>query len=187
MPDSDKWEPLDSLGPTGSTVARNIERLRKARGLAFTELASRLEKVGRAIPTLGLRKIESGGRRVDTDDLVALALALNVSPITLLIPPSDDNGVTVHVTSASAAVTVEEFWEWLTANRPLPAPSGAESEGDLWFGFVRNAWPAWRLRQVHALLQREFDRTGEYRNPTRPISPWFTDSDVERNLDGNDK
>jgi transcriptional regulator with XRE-family HTH domain len=33
-----------------------------------------------------LSQIETGGRRVDVDDLVAIAYVLNVNPITLLFP-----------------------------------------------------------------------------------------------------
>ena len=74
------------LGPTGETVRTNIQRLRRARGLGFAELSRELDRLGRTIPPLGLRRIEDGERRVDVDDLVALAAALWVSPVLLLLP-----------------------------------------------------------------------------------------------------
>ena len=90
--------PIDSIGATGAVVARNISRLRRDQGLAYTELSKRLSELGRPIPTLGLRKIESGGRRVDVDDVIALSLALAVSPITLFMPyPLDDAGELLDV------------------------------------------------------------------------------------------
>lgn len=58
--------------------------------MQYQELAERLEKVGRPIPVLGLRRIESEERRVDADDLVALAIVLNVSPVRLLMPYTID-------------------------------------------------------------------------------------------------
>jgi hypothetical protein len=60
--------------------------LRETQNLGYTKLASILEEMGRPIPELGLRRIESGDRRVDVDDLMALAMALGVSPVTLLMP-----------------------------------------------------------------------------------------------------
>jgi transcriptional regulator with XRE-family HTH domain len=68
-------------------VRANLQRLREAQNLGFTKLARILdEEIGRPIPELGLRRIESGDRRVDVDDLMALAAALDVSPATLLMP-----------------------------------------------------------------------------------------------------
>ena len=74
------------LGDTGAAVARNVSRLRKAIGLNYTDLSTRLANIGRDIPPLAVRRIEEGNRRVDVDDLVALAIALGVSPATLLMP-----------------------------------------------------------------------------------------------------
>jgi hypothetical protein len=42
--------------------------------------------LGRPIPPLGLRHLEAGNRRIDVDDLVVLADALDVSPLMLLLP-----------------------------------------------------------------------------------------------------
>jgi len=74
------------LGPTGQQVQLNVKRLREARQLTYTELAARLKGVGRPIPILGLRRIEEGDRRVDSDDLIALARVLGVPPVSLLLP-----------------------------------------------------------------------------------------------------
>jgi transcriptional regulator with XRE-family HTH domain len=75
-------------GPTSKRVSENVERLRKDRGLSQAQLAQRLVEVGRPMRDTAVSKIERGTRRVDADDLVALALALNVSPLTILLPPA---------------------------------------------------------------------------------------------------
>lgn len=54
--------------------------------MVYAELSRKLAEMGREIPPLGLRRIETGERRVDVDDLVALALALDLSPLALLLP-----------------------------------------------------------------------------------------------------
>lgn len=80
----DKKNPL---GPIGEQVRANVERVRDARGMTKKELSEKVGGLGRPIPPLGISRVEAGTRRVDADDLVALALALNVSPLALLLPP----------------------------------------------------------------------------------------------------
>lgn len=81
-------KPGRQLGPTGEAVRANIRSLRDRERISGAELSARLKKIGRPIPPLGIQRIEAGSRRVDTDDLVALAVALGVSPIRLLMPES---------------------------------------------------------------------------------------------------
>jgi transcriptional regulator with XRE-family HTH domain len=76
------------LGEVGHTVKAQIRRLREQRGLSLQGLSERLETVGRPILASGLSKIEAGTRRVDVDDLVALAEALGTAPDDLLTAPN---------------------------------------------------------------------------------------------------
>jgi transcriptional regulator with XRE-family HTH domain len=77
------------IGITGSNVADNVLRLRKVRGLTVRTLSARLTEGGRSIPPSGLTRIELRERRVDVDDLVALAAALEVEPSQLMLSPSE--------------------------------------------------------------------------------------------------
>lgn len=97
-------------GPTSRQVAANLARIRQARGLSTTRLAAALEDLGQPIPPTGITRIEKGQRRVDTDDLVALALALNVSPLTLLLPPR--NGQELAALTSACEVTARTAWKW---------------------------------------------------------------------------
>src|SRR6476659_4961943 len=90
------------LGPIGVELTHNVRRLRGE--LGYAELSRRLGEMGREIPPLGLRRIEAGTRRVDADDLVALAVALGVSPITLLMPAADGQSEQVEVTGVDGPV-----------------------------------------------------------------------------------
>jgi hypothetical protein len=112
--------------------------------MQYMVLAERLEKVGRPIPVLGLRRIESEERRVDADDLVDWAIVLGVSPVTLLMPYTIDEDEPVSLTSAFVGpATSERAWLWLQADVGLPfVESSAESYwANNWFR--HNARPPW--------------------------------------------
>lgn len=66
----------------GLNVMRNVRRFRGE--TTYAELSRKLAEYGRPIPPLGLRHLEAGQRRVDVDDLFALAFALDISPTMLL-------------------------------------------------------------------------------------------------------
>lgn len=97
-------------GPLATQVARSIRRLREKQRVSYAELAKRLAEAGRPIPLLGLSRMENGDRRIDLDDLVAVAQALRVPPIWLIFPvgvPEDDEvevtpGVQIPVEAALA-------------------------------------------------------------------------------------
>lgn len=126
-------------GLTGLTVAANVKRLRGE--MSYTQLSRRLEeRAGWSINPVGIRRIEAGERRVGADDLIALAVALEVSPVTLLMPASDTAGGEVSVTGHGGALTAEAVWHWLRASYPLPG------DDRLALVFRAAAWPGWRLK-----------------------------------------
>lgn len=108
----------DGLGPNGRRVAANVRELRKARGLDLKDLSARLRDLGVSISLNALSRVENGKRRVDVDDLVALAVALDVSPIRLLLPAEAD-GQEVELTHARV-VSAEAAWPWAAGSQPLP-------------------------------------------------------------------
>ncbi|MFD0414566.1 helix-turn-helix domain-containing protein [Streptomyces sp. NPDC127108] len=72
------------IGPSGVQAARNIERLRLLRGLSQRGLAERCTALGRPMTNIALSRTERARRPCDIDDLVAIATALDVSPVDLL-------------------------------------------------------------------------------------------------------
>lgn len=126
------------LGPTGEVVRANIHQRREDQNLTYAQLSRRLKtETGRTIPELGLRRIEEGNRRVDTDDLVALAVALKTSPAALLMPVVGDRTERVPVTG-NTKESAEKWWLYLQAD-----PSGASVVGLSPMAFVVNAQPQW--------------------------------------------
>jgi transcriptional regulator with XRE-family HTH domain len=111
---------VQNLGPTGEHVAENLQRLRGA--MSYRELSERLEALGRPIPVLGLSRIESKARRVDADDLVALAIALDVSPVRLLLPPRTSaraKGYEGVQLAPEVERTWVAAWRWAVGDQPL--------------------------------------------------------------------
>jgi len=73
-------------GQVGRTTAGQVRAVRNRRQLSQRALSARLTELGRPLVPSAVAKIETGERRVDVDDLIALALALEVSPARLLLP-----------------------------------------------------------------------------------------------------
>ncbi|MFJ1788388.1 helix-turn-helix domain-containing protein [Streptomyces anulatus] len=115
-------------GPISENLKVNLPRLRKARGVSTTALSEALKQLGQHIPPTGITRIEKGQRRVDADDLVALALALNVSPLTLLLPEAWD-GAPTRLTP-NVRLSSRTAWLWAQGQTPaseLPLADEAES------------------------------------------------------------
>lgn len=101
-------------GPTAANVAANLKELRGSQSLRA--LSARLAEIGHPLAASALQRIESGERRVDVDDLTALACALDVSPLALLKIPASAN--TGRLTG-TAEHTSSELALWLQGLEPL--------------------------------------------------------------------
>ncbi|MFD8303205.1 helix-turn-helix domain-containing protein [Streptomyces sp. NPDC059690] len=158
-------EKRNPLGPIGENVRVNVQRIREEQRLSLAELSRRLDAIGRKIPTLGLGRVESGERRVDADDLVALAEVLSVSPATLMLPPKDP-GEPVKI-AEKRSVPWATAWRWATGEAPLELRDDPdERSAQLWQWRLVNR-PHKRLRPAATpdeFMISEFieeDREGE--------------------------
>ncbi len=113
------------IGATGETVRENIARIRRERGITLRELSRRLSTSDRPLSYPTLSQIETGARRIDVDDLMVLAIVLDVSPNTLLIPAASNSEESVNITGAKG-VSLREVWYFLLGMRSL-------AHGDLEF------------------------------------------------------
>jgi transcriptional regulator with XRE-family HTH domain len=106
------------IGPAGWVLAANIQRVRDSQRLKYAELARLLAAAGREIPVLGLRRIERGERRVDFDDLLALAYVLEVTPVDLMVSgvaTEEPYPVTAEIERSSSDVR-----EWIRGEQLIP-------------------------------------------------------------------
>ena len=115
-----KKRQVNQVAETGHTVAANIKRLRGT--MQYKQLAEKLSEVGRPIAELGLRKIESGERKVDVDDLMAFAIVFGVSPLTLLMPEYGSSDITTRITGYPDQVGTNVAWLWARGDEPLEVP-----------------------------------------------------------------
>ncbi|MFE3522223.1 helix-turn-helix domain-containing protein [Streptomyces sp. NPDC059161] len=118
---------VNDIDETGKTVAANVRRLRAQLGLTTQQLAERLTPLGRPIIANAITKIEQGRRRVDVDDLMALSIALGVTPNTLLLP--HEVGGEHQPTAMPEPVPQASLWYWADGTLPLPSSVDPTVEG----------------------------------------------------------
>jgi transcriptional regulator with XRE-family HTH domain len=124
--------------PIGRRIGHTVRRLRHNRGLDLRRLAERLAEEGRPISLAQLSKLELGQRRVDVDDLVALAVVLNVTPSQLLMPEPPREGDEQEVAlTPHRGVGWHRAWQWMCgdywlddAMRPGKDEDDLQAEGD---------------------------------------------------------
>ncbi|WP_253861457.1 helix-turn-helix domain-containing protein [Mycobacterium asiaticum] len=124
-------------------------------GLTLRDLSDRMEQVVRPMGHNTISEIERGARRVDVDDLIALAAALGVSPATLLMPLTDNADETTDATVGE--VTARRLWRWLTAETPLVADTASEV-----FAFVARSVPDWALGTDYQLVESGLSHSRKY-------------------------
>lgn len=98
-------------GPTSRVTARNVRRVRNARQLDLKGLSEALDQVGWPMSVAALSRLENGERRVDVDDVIALSVALNVSPLAILLPEDGEEHSEIG-TGMPDRVRLDEVWAW---------------------------------------------------------------------------
>ncbi|GAA3037122.1 helix-turn-helix domain-containing protein [Streptomyces glomeratus] len=141
------------LGASGRAVAANVKRLRQARGWSLRALSEALDGVGRKLSQDAINKIENGAkpdakqiRRVDVDDLVALAAVLRVNPSALLLPLTDDPAQTIELTGVGE-VDAERAWDWVDGEMPIEDVKPGDPTGAI-LQFQLYARPSGRRMQL---------------------------------------
>ncbi|MEV7007540.1 helix-turn-helix transcriptional regulator [Streptosporangium sp. NPDC051022] len=162
----------NEVGPIGARVAENVRRLRANRGLSTTQISRLLGEVGRPIQPTGITKIEKQERKVDADDLIALAVVLGVNPNALLLPPVAD--MTEVEVTAAGVFPAEKVWNWVDGREPLKA---AFDEDDL-ADFQIHARPKGR-RRYYLPGERSEEELAKKRAADREIARRMNPGDPE--------
>jgi transcriptional regulator with XRE-family HTH domain len=169
----------NDVGSTGRQVAANLRRLRDERGLSTTQLSRLLAEVGRPIQATGITKIEKGLRKVDVDDLFALAYVLDVAPVHLLVPFGEHEAYSVA--PASPVELAADIRSWVRGfvaltgtdhrrfymqvpRHEIPGVEGTEERARF-----ERALKSWLARVGGRLMRRE-DGTMMYEFSLRPAA-----------------
>ena len=141
-------------GPVSEAVASNVKAVRERRRLTQQQLAARLAELGRPMQPSAVAKVEAGARRVDVDDLVAFAVALNVSPARLLVPDVHEDEE-VHLLP-DMPVPAWSAWGWATGRHSLSVDSDdlrnpVVQEREMRYADERPVWE--RTREQHPLMR----------------------------------
>lgn len=174
------------IGPTSRAVADNVKRFREDADWNFTELSERLADVANwSINAVGIRRIEQGERRVTPDDLAALAVALGVSPISLLMPRirTVDRSDEVAFTGLHSRVRAEVGWQWLTA-QDLPTPDAHPTPSAARFlAFLERACPQWISAELAERWRADVKALNQEARRNLVEAGWLDEEDL---ADGDD-
>lgn len=107
------------------TVAARIRRLRDERSWSAARLSERCAELGLDLPRDVIANIENGRRTsVTVEELIGLALALDTSPVVLLLPLGDEERVsltqtmTMHPHLALEWFAGEEYAQYFHVDEP---------------------------------------------------------------------
>lgn len=112
------------LGPLGNILRVNLSTRRRALGLTAQEVADRTRGAVRPMGRSAVSEVERGARRVDVDDLASLAVALETSPIDLLMPPLSASEV--RIDEDDLVLFPDQMRRWLRSGgdvRAIVSPS----------------------------------------------------------------
>jgi len=136
-------------------VGRNLAALRTERRLTVRGLSAAMGRLGLPMLPSVITKTEHGERRVSVNEMVALALVLNVPPTRLMLPVDDPDEQIWLV--PCAPVTAKTAWRWAQAETSmtfgrladLHDPETRDDE------FVRESVPKWeRTATAHQAVRR---------------------------------
>ncbi len=82
--------------PLSTHLAESVRRLRTTHRIPQRALAARLEELGQPIGRIGIQRLERGERKVDLDEVVALAQVFDIPPVALLFPIGRAESTELH-------------------------------------------------------------------------------------------
>lgn len=134
----------NDIGEVGRRLGGRVRIVRNEVGLTQNDLSARLAAIGRPMPTASIGRLESGDRRVDVDDLMALAYVLDVSPLSLLLPFTEKPDDEVRPTGVGRTMDAATAWTWAAGSEPNWYDSGnREYQERTWRDFRRRSHPWW--------------------------------------------
>ncbi|MFI9511217.1 hypothetical protein [Nocardia sp. NPDC052566] len=150
----DEPEQLGTIG--AEIIAKRVKQLRAQEGIPIAELSRHLELIGCKISPYEFDQIVDGERRIYADELLPLAYALGVSPVTLLMPDATDALDTVE----DIGLTASAFWAWLRADEPFVTDSSNQRSRQH-VEFVLRSHPTWKRDEYAEAIRAVQDSRGD--------------------------
>ncbi len=124
--DAKRWQEA-----TAARIGQAVQRARKARGMTVQQLADRTRELGYPMHRVALGKIESGNRagKLDTSELLILAKALDVQPLSLLY--GGDPGGDIEVTPGVVMPNGEAALDFCVGDATSPLFDLYSARGDV--------------------------------------------------------
>jgi len=160
--------------PTGvrERLGREVRRLRVAKGwTSQARLATEVQNLGVDLDQSAVSRIETGKRATTVEELLALAAALEVSPVSLLFPgPANERAVI----APSVVIPSGEARAWVRGEAALPGYDERfyeEQSPDFW-GEISGLR---RFTSLHVFLQQlanaaDTDDTSAMRDALRGLA-----------------
>jgi transcriptional regulator with XRE-family HTH domain len=160
------------IGPTGETVRHNVRRFREDLRYRLEDVAALLSVVGRPMSKATLSQIETGGRRVDVDDLMALCHVLQVNPNALLLPPAPDSDEPYAVEMTGSrwleGPLVQEWAEGRERLANLVPPATQRSSAEEWEAWNKVDWD----RRIHGGVGGDVPNRRSSSEDQPPVADW---------------
>jgi len=116
-----------AVASVSSLVAEAVRAERERRGWSQAELAQRINELSDSTwHQTTVNKLERQLRQVSINEVVLLAVALEVSPLDLLVPEGEDHLVLV---AEQHAVTAPQARQWFAGLDKLPSPEAILADG----------------------------------------------------------
>lgn len=123
--------------------------------MTLRDLSDHMGRVVHPMAHNTISEIERGARRVDVDDLMALAEGLNVSPIALLMPKTDTKDELVQATGHPLERAQDLLWNKLHALRirGLGATTEPTLKGTADYRRCVDSNPPWAVEEALQLAE----------------------------------
>lgn len=163
----------NDIGPIGQRLGDQVRRIRGDLDITQSELSRRLSAHGRPIPVASIGRMESGQRKIDVDDLMAIAYVLDVSPLALLLPFTESPSDEFRPAGVGKTMDALTAWQWASGDAPHHYDSGnPDYQMSTWSQFRSRSHPWWLTltAELNDRLIRELRRLPAFPKTDRVVT-----------------
>ena len=143
---------MTSARTVGEVFRDRLRTVRERKRWKQFQLAERVTEMGAPMHQTAIAKIENGERKVTLDDAMRLAAALDVSPLSLILPLGDEDAMSLAPRAEPMPAKLVRAWidGTLPVTAVLYAAEGLETEYRTLDGLVLDEAEALERRRFYA-------------------------------------